>query len=108
MTLKATLKFGTLALPDRTIRFLIDGVEVGSSTTGSTGQATLPHKLNETVGTHQFKAAFDGDDVYAPITSAAAKLTVSFIKTTLTVPAITAGPGQTTNLKATLKAGSTL
>jgi hypothetical protein len=102
------LKFGTLLLTNRSIHFLIDGADVGSGVTGSTGVATLPHTITETVGTHQIKALFDGDSEYAPFTSAAATLTVNLIRTTLTVSTITASPGQAINFKATLKAGTAL
>ena len=61
----------------KTIRFEIDGVEVGSAVTAS-GIAplsfTIPNTL--TVGVHTLKALFDGDVFYSATDSVGATLTV--------------------------------
>lgn len=106
--LKATLKNGTTVLPNMTIRFRVDGNEVGSAVTSSTGVATLPHTLTETVGTHTLDAVFDGDATYKSAVSSATTLTIGLAGTTLSVASLTATPNQTVHLKAILKSGTTL
>ncbi|MCX6381505.1 MAG: Ig-like domain repeat protein [Armatimonadetes bacterium] len=67
----------TTLLNAKTIRFEIDGVEVGSAVTAS-GIAplsfTIPNTL--TVGVHTLKALFDGDVFYSATGSVGATLTV--------------------------------
>lgn len=109
VTLKATLKAGAIGLASRTVRFRVDGVSVGTTTTAAdtTGIATMPHVLAETIGAHVLTAEFDGDGTYAPAKSTAGTLTVKAIVTMITVTNATATPGGPVNLVATLKAGAT-
>jgi hypothetical protein len=63
-------------LSDQVVRFVVDGVEVGSAVTNSTdenqnkdelsGQATLTYKVALEPGRHTIWAYFDGDDKYEP------------------------------------------
>jgi len=64
-------------LDGKTIRFQIDGADVGTATT-SAGVATLTYTLPNTltVGTHTLTAVFDGDINYLTSTSAVSKLVV--------------------------------
>jgi hypothetical protein len=106
-TFKATLKSGTTLLSGRTVDFLIDGGAIGSAVTDSNGLAQVSHTISEAFGTHTITAKFAGEGNYGACTGSGT-LTVKLISTTITVSTITALPNQTVNLKATLKAGTTL
>ena len=77
-----------MTVQNKTIQFLIDGINVGSSTTDATGTATLSHNVTETQGSHNITAKFEADDTYLATST----------NSTLTVPDTTA-PTAWANLK---------
>jgi alpha-tubulin suppressor-like RCC1 family protein len=80
VTLKGFLKRYTdsALLAGKTIRFAIDGVEVGTGVTNADGLATfaftVPNTL--TLGQHIITVTFDEDDLYLGSTNSSAKFTV--------------------------------
>lgn len=71
VTLKCTLKAGSVAIAGATITFKIDDVVIGTGTTDNTGLATLSHKITETVGVHTIKCEYAGSTTYNPSTGTA-------------------------------------
>ncbi|MBV6458912.1 MAG: hypothetical protein HONBIEJF_02051 [Fimbriimonadaceae bacterium] len=66
--LSATLKRTSSQAPlgNKTVQFEVDGLNVGSAVTSSTGTATLSYLIpqNLALGAHSVKASFDGDTLY--------------------------------------------
>ncbi len=79
VTLKAKLTRTTdgALLDGKTVRFQIDGVDVGT-VVSATGIVTLSYTLPNTltVGTHPITAIFDGDSLYTSISNNTSLLTV--------------------------------
>jgi len=88
----------------RAITFSVDGNNVGTATTDSTGKATLPYLFDEPLaaGAHTLAATFTGDDGYNPSTKSAT-LTASQAATKISQPSITGKVGATVQLVAKLK-----
>lgn len=62
----------------RTVRFQIEGVDVGSAVSGANGEIKLDYTIPLTLaaGTHAITVLFDGDSFYLSSTETKATLTV--------------------------------
>ena len=63
--LSATLSSNGAPLPQKTLHFSIDGIEIGAATTNDNGVATLAAGPNVSAGSHSVHASFAGDDAFA-------------------------------------------
>ncbi len=94
-------------LVGRTLTFSVDGNQVGTAVTGSTGSARLSYPIPElSIGVHTLTVSFAGDDTYNA-TSGNGTLTVTKGDTTVIVLSdagtqFSGGPGQKITLKGKL------
>lgn len=106
ITLSATLKSSLFnsSVINVPVTFAIDGVAVGTAYTWANGKATLsvPNAANYGVGTYTVTATFNGDLLHYASTNSAI-LTVKQSPTTLSMSSVSGRPGDTKNIKATLK-----
>jgi hypothetical protein len=106
VTLQARLRRSgdSLPLAGKTLRFLIEGNEVGTAATDSAGLARLPLPLAESIGagTHAIRVEFAGDSNYN-LSSATNTLTVLAANTYVGVWPVTARIGQNVTLRARLR-----
>lgn len=102
VVLRATLKVGTVAIPNTTLTFKIDGVTVGTAATDPSGLASLLHTVTESVGTHTITVVFDGDANDKPSTGTGT-LTVQLASTRVAADNVkkTAGSSVTYGAKLT-------
>jgi hypothetical protein len=71
------------ALPDKTVRFTVDGTQVGSAVTDADGRASLGWIVSDGPATRPIEATFDGD-VFANGSSASATLSANSFGTKMT------------------------
>lgn len=115
VTLSSRLRSGGSNLEGRTIRFMVDGVQVGTGTTGSDGRAYYTY-TPLTSGTKNIQAVFYGNlvpeeswldpwDYYRGSSSSIQSLTVNANSTSLVVDPASGYKGEQTTLRATLTSG---
>ena len=102
VTLTATLAAGGTGVSGKSISFRLDGAEVGTATTNSSGIATLDTTITLPWGGHTLKAVFAGDASYSPADTGDKTLDVAPESATLAYTGSTAVVGGTIALAATL------
>ncbi len=107
LDLTATLTSSSIALPNRTLSFSLDGTVVGTAATHSTGIAYCGYTLPLTIaaGSHTITVSFAGDSSDTS-SSTTATLNVPLITTAISVPSATVAAGSTVAIDPTLVGGS--
>jgi uncharacterized repeat protein (TIGR01451 family) len=101
VNLQATLTSQGTDVAGKTINFTVNGANVGNTTTGSNGIATLTYTITQTPGTYTIGAIFIEDGNYNG-TTGSGTLTVEDKTTNLVVPDVNGTNGTQVDLNATL------